>query len=209
MSKPFLRVWCRFETAIESSTTSLEVADVIELTVTDTSLFEIEDKAQLVGASATLNGRVYHIDYANNIIYFYCPGHDTAGAVTTLKFFAQFMFYGIPHLGEITYEEWRNYENNMRGDLIQQPEQLQVVNWSIPITINGVNSSCVDRTVRDVLQMYEELSNKAVIVELLDVGFIQRLVDAYITNENLSLTEEVDQDFATQISFVGLTEIAV
>ena len=209
MSKAFLRVWCGFQATIESSTTSLDEADVVELTVEDAGLFEIEDKATLIGSTGELQGRVYHIDFTDNIIYLFCPGHSTIGDLTVLKFFSQFMFYGIPYLGELSYEEWRNYESNIKGDLITQPEQLQVVNWSIPITLNGVNDSCVDRTLQDVMQMHEELSTKAVIVELLDEGFIQRLVDAYITSETFELKETVDEDFSTQISFVGLTEIAV
>lgn len=205
MKPPFLRVWTQFQSNVVSYSTNSTISDIVDLVVGDASKFEIDDVVSL----ETLQGRVYYVDYSANEIEVYCPGHSALSAIDTIKFAANFMFYGIPFLGTVKYLEWREYERNTKEDLIQQPSSLQVVEWSIPLDLNGIETACVDRTLSDLLQMFEALSNKEVVVEMLDEGFAQRVFNAYITNESFRVAETSGNDIATELTFIGLLEVAV
>lgn len=202
---PFLRVWANSKTDVTSSTAN---GDVVELTVIDASSYDIDDVVTLFDGTVTLVGRIYHVDYSTKVITVYAPGHSTLD-IDALLFSANFMFYSIPHMGEIRYLEWRNYSKNLKGITIPQPSTLQPIEWRIPVTLNGVDTSCLDRTLADLLLMFEALSNKKIVVEMIDEGFQQRLFDSYITNDTFQVVETTGEDILTTLTFVGLLEVAV
>lgn len=209
MSKPFLRVWAQFSTTIESSSTVVGPPTTYSLVVEDASKFEIDDSVTVKGTNSEARGLVYHVDYSTDTIILFSETFSTVDTPSSVEFVANFMYYGLPHLGTIRYLDWRDYNRNIKGVLIPQSNQLQVVEWSVPLFINGLITSDCDRTVNDLLTMFQVLSTKEIVVEMLDEGFIQRIFQAYITNETLGIAESSNDDFDTQLSFIGLLEVAV
>jgi len=202
---PFLRVWAQYESNVVSAETNVAISDIVNLTLNVVENLDIGDRVTLYAGTTPLAGEIYHVDYSTKVAMVYAPGHG-ALTLTRVVFAANFMFYGIPYLGEVKYLEWRDYSRNIKGSLVPQPSSVQPIEWSVPVLINGVKSSCVDRTLQDVLEMFEVLSNKKIVVEMFDEEFQQRVFDAYIVNESFSVVESKGEDIETQLTFTGLLE---